>query len=182
MSIILGIDPGPTTCGIVRYSSTEERVLWSDGAATLDEALYQVRARRQDLVLIERVESYGIAGADLLRTAEVGGRLYEAAVSSGQRVEWVPRREVCTWLDVTGAGKDRQVREVCVALHGSGKAEAVGTKKSPGPLYGVSAHGWQALGMVLAWLRRDAMQQRRRSDEHRAGERAGVPWVRDSGL
>lgn len=158
MSLVLGIDPGPTSSGLVMYSPADEVVAWAESAASLSDVRQAMDSMsRGDLVLIERVESYGIPGNSLLDTAEVVGRLREYGEGRGLRVEVMTRREVCRQLDVTGGGKDRQVREVCLALHGRERSVAVGTKRQPGPLYGVSGHAWQALGLVLAWLRRDAL-------------------------
>lgn len=157
--LILGIDPGPSASGLVLYGSRVEEVIRSKSAASLADVRAEMAelVPGQDLVIIERVESYGIAGNSLLDTAEVVGRMREYGEARGLRVEVMTRREVCRQLDVTGGGKDGQVREVCLALHGRERAVAVGSKKAPGPLYGVSGHAWQALGLVLAWMRRDAL-------------------------
>jgi hypothetical protein len=69
----------------------------------------------------------------------------------------MPRREVCTALAISGANKDAQIREAMIELHGGTKAAAVGTKKAPGPLYGVTGHAWQALGLVRGWMAREAI-------------------------
>jgi hypothetical protein len=65
------------------------------------------------------------------------------------------RREVLRHLGVlSGKGSaDSRVRAACIADHETpGGPPAVGRKASPGPLYGVTSHAWQALGLVLAWL------------------------------
>ena len=65
------------------------------------------------------------------------------------------RREVLRHLGVlSGKGApDSRVRAACIADHEvPGGMPAVGRKGSPGPLYGVSSHAWQALGLVLAFL------------------------------
>ena len=166
--IILGIDPGPTHCGAVVYDSTGRQVLASASALTVSEALAWAADLTQlpflhDAVIIEQVMSTGQAGNDLLRTAEVVGRLYQRAddCSTGGVVVLMPRREVCAALGIAGKGKDAQVREVMIEQHGGTKALAVGTKKAPGPLYGVSGHAWQALGLVRGWMAREAIEAAR---------------------
>lgn len=167
MSLVLGIDPGTYTHGITVYDTGAERVLWSNPAACLDDVRKAVRLwddivpSERAIVVIERVESYGIAGGDLIVTAENGGRIAEAALSiTGNEAQWMTRREVCQQFGISGKGKDAQVRQACLLRHGRTAADAVGSKKAPGPLYGVTSHAWQALGLVLAWHEREAMRLR----------------------
>ena len=51
-------------------------------------------------------------------------------------------------------GNDKDVRQYCVEAYGftDGKV-AVGTKKKPGVLFGISNHKWQALGVLLATVK-----------------------------
>lgn len=167
--IILGIDPGPTHCGAVVYDTVARRVMLAASELTVDGALAWVADRTPwphmyDVVLIEQVMSTGQAGNDLLRTAEVVGRLYQRACDDNPaRVELMPRRAVCSLLGVTGAGKDAQVRQVLIEMHGGSKRVAVGTKLEPGPLYGVAGHAWQALGLVKAWTTARAIEAARTS-------------------
>lgn len=148
--LVLGIDPGPTSSGVVLYDGAAGAVRFSDGAMTVAEVAtwLAVSAWRQDrpLVAIERVQAAGISGASLLQTSEVVGRVWQAAEALGYEVRLVYRREVCRVLDVSGGGKDAQVRQRMIEAHPGG----VGTKKAPGPLYGVSSHAWQALGLAYA--------------------------------
>ena len=37
-----------------------------------------------------------------------------------------------------------------IEMHGGDKSTAIGKKYNPGPLYGVSSHAWQALGLACA--------------------------------
>ncbi len=68
----------------------------------------------------------------------------------GCDVAWLYRREVLRGLDVTGKGnRDSLVRQRLIEIHGGDRASAVGTKKQPGPLYGVSSHAWQALAVAV---------------------------------
>jgi Holliday junction resolvasome RuvABC endonuclease subunit len=147
--IVLGIDPGPTNCGAVLYNTEARAVcfVWKD--LTVAEALRSIECG-PELVAIERVQSYGIAGASLLRTAEVGGMLHHCASSEGLDVVWLYRREVLRGLDVTGKGnRDSLVRQRLIEIHGGDRASAVGTKAKPGPLYGVASHAWQALAVAV---------------------------------
>lgn len=163
--MILGIDPGPTTSGVVLYDAGGRCVLASASALTVDEVLRWIRGGNptpylHHRVIIEQVMSQGQSGNDLLRTAEISGRFFQAADDEDcldLPPVYMPRREVCSALAVSGAGKDAQIREAMIELHGGSKAAAVGTKKAPGPLYGVSGHAWQALGLVRGWMAREAI-------------------------
>tara|TARA_R110000824_G_scaffold76756_4_gene194447 strand:+ start:2703 stop:3176 length:474 start_codon:yes stop_codon:yes gene_type:complete len=156
--MILGMDPGPTTCGAVLYDTNSKRVISSRKALTIDGAMRMIDFSSADLVAIERVQSYGIAGSSLLRTAEVGGMLHYCARSEGLDVVWLYRREVLRGLDVTGKGnRDALVRHRLIEIHGGDRASAVGLKASPGPLFGVSSHAWAALAVaVVAGLEDDS--------------------------
>mgnify|MGYP000049346347 CR=1 FL=1 len=147
--IVLGIDPGPTHCGVVLYDSTAKHVLWSFKDDSVSKALATISLKCPPLVAIERVQSTGQAGASLFRTCEVVGRLQQRAMDSGLPVVLLYRREVCSALHVHGAGKDAQVRRAMIEMHGGSKQVAVGTKKSPGALHGVASHAWQALGLAF---------------------------------
>jgi len=146
--IVLGIDPGPTNCGVVVYDTSPRSACFAWKALTVAEAIHviEVYAGRAGLVAIERVQSCGVAGASLLRTAEVGGMLHQCASNLGLDVVWLYRREVLRGLDVAGKALARQR---LIEIHGGDRTSAVGTKKAPGPLYGVSSHAWQALAVAV---------------------------------
>lgn len=171
MRLTLAIDPGPETCGAALYDADARRVLWSDKAASVRDLCDHLWLpstgtpwRTHDtLVLIERVQSYGIAGAHLLLTSESVGRLWRSAEAGGHEVRLVPRRLVCQALDVSGAGKDRQVAAACRAILGP-----PGRKADPGPTYGVTSHAWQALGLALAYHEAPATLRGRMDEEGRA--------------
>lgn len=154
--IVLAVDPGPTTSGVVVYDG--RRVLYASKDDTIADvyALIEdnphVRGTKRmdvDLVACERVQSYGIAGASLLRTAEVYGGIRRTAEVAGLPFAGIYRRDVCNALHVKGKGRDQQVRQRMIEMHGGSKAEAIGTKRAPGPLYGVTSHAWQALGLAV---------------------------------
>ena len=166
--IVLGIDPGPKTHGAVVYDTDARRVLWSSKAATTAEVevwlyAYEGAAPLQFsealTVLIERPAAMGSIGVGIvghmLDTAWVGGGLSYAAIVAGCDTHTMTRREVLRHLGVlSGKGSsDSRVRAACIADHETpGGPPGGGRKASPGPLYGVSSHAWQALGLVLAWL------------------------------
>ena len=153
--MILGIDPGPVTCGVVLYDETARRVASCSSSAPVEEVLdhwLDLTWTTRAVVAIERVQSCGISGATLLQTSEVVGRLWQGALDyDAEDVRLLYRREILAALDVTGRGnRDAIVRARLIEMHGGTRQAAQGTKRTPGPLYGVADHAWSALGVAVA--------------------------------
>ncbi|MBI3205003.1 MAG: hypothetical protein HYZ29_25930 [Myxococcales bacterium] len=150
MTAILGIDPGPTQCGLVMlYLGRITDVTICSVAEALD-AISCGYDRGEFCVAIERVQSCGQAGASLLSTSEVVGRLQQRALDSGHETILLYRRAILAALDITGRGnRDAIVRQRLIEMFGGSKEMAVGTRKDPGPLYGVHGHAWQALAVAV---------------------------------
>ena len=103
-------------------------------------------------VVVECTQA-GPPSTAVVKTTEVVGRIMERCDLRKIDCEPYYRREVLQALDCAKKGnKDGYVRAACIELHGGEKSVAVGTKKAPGPLYGVSSHGWQALGVVCTHI------------------------------
>ena len=151
----LGIDPGPTTSGMVVYQlpagGGHGHVLRSYKAATFDQVrmeLSHLDAHNQ--VVVECTQA-GPPSTQVVKTTEVVGRIMEACDNRGLTWQAYYRREVLQALGCARKGnKDSLVRLACIELHGGDKPQACGTKKNPGPLYGVTSHAWQALGVICA--------------------------------
>lgn len=160
--IVVGIDPGPTTSGLVVYmlpsTGGHGRVLRSYKEATLE----QVRMEIDNLfipwssmrdgpvpeVVVERTQA-GPPSTQVVKTTEVVGRIMEMCHHRDMTWNAYYRREVLQALGCARKGnKDSLVRLACIELHGGDKPQACGTKKNPGPLYGVTSHAWQALGVI----------------------------------
>lgn len=183
--ILLGIDPGPETHGAVLYDSRARRVLWASKAATPEQLWewFHVHDGLDDVsvllseacdfdrpftVVIERPAAMGAIGVGvvghMLDTAWEAGRLAQVALGADCPTYTMTRREVLRSLGVlSGKGSaDSRVRAACIADHETpGGPPAVGRKASPGPLYGVTSHAWQALGLVLAWLEMNTQREKK---------------------
>jgi len=63
------------------------------------------------------------------------------------------RKRVVRHLTGTMKGGDVNVRAALIDRYGGigGKEAAIGTKASPGPLHGVKADCWAALGLACTW-------------------------------
>lgn len=102
-----------------------------------------------DYVVIERIESYGMAvGREVFDTVWWSGRFTEAA--RPLPVEQLARRKVKLELCGDSRAKDANIRAALIDRFG-GQARAVGTTKARGPLYGISRDVWSALAIAVTW-------------------------------
>jgi hypothetical protein len=151
--ILVAIDPGPVTSGLVVYDTVGRRVL----SAHAELAWVDVRRALVDHkldhdvigVVCERTQA-GPPSTDVVRTTEVVGRVLEACDNLSLPLELLYRREVLAGLGVSARGpKDALVRSALIDLHGTSRALAIGTRRAPGPLYGVTSHAWAALALAV---------------------------------
>lgn len=148
--IVLGIDPGPTQSGVVRLVDGEVQDAATMPNAEVRQEIARIGVRNLHLVAIEQVRSYGMAvGAEVFDTCVETGRFVECATASADKVVLIPRMDVKMHLCNSPRAKDANIRQALLDRLG-----AQGTKKAPGPTYGVSGHAWAALAIaVTAWDR-----------------------------
>lgn len=97
---------------------------------------------------IEMIASYGMpVGREVFETCVWIGRFIQAW---GGPYTLVYRRDVKMFLCGNNTAKDGNIRQALIDRYG-GKAAAIGNKKSPGPLYGISADVWSALAVAVTW-------------------------------
>ena len=161
---ILGLDPGPETSGLVVYEQPggvpHGRVVLANPKADLLEVRVQLThwglvTHREGStldVVIERTQA-GPPSTAVVRTTEVVGRMMEMCSVRGRPAHLYYRRQVLQALGCARQGnKDSHVRNALIEIHGGTRQVAIGRKAAPGPLYGVSSHAWQALGVVFAHI------------------------------
>lgn len=149
MTALLAIDPGTTHSGYV----------WIDEQGRVGEASVLPNGEVIDLIecelartktprfAIEMIASYGMAvGKEVFETCVWIGRFVQ--VAGPDRVRLVYRKDVKMHLCGTPRAKDANIRQALIDKWG-GKAEAIGTVKKPGPLYGVKSHAWAALAVAV---------------------------------
>ena len=144
MKIVLGIDPGPTQSGIVwlRDDGVEDAAVLAN-----DLVLGEIRETGADVIAIEMIASYGMpVGADVFETCVwIGKFVREAEVhASHARLVRIPRKDVKLHLCGSSRAKDANIRQRLIDLIGP-----QGTKKQPGPTYGVKTHAWAALAVAV---------------------------------
>ncbi len=151
---VIAIDPGPIESA---YVVLGPHGIIQHGKIGNDE----LASRLADLdwffcapVAIEMVACYGMpVGAEVFETCVVIGRFVQACSFSG-RVEprRIPRLKVKVALCHTARANDAAIRQRLIDLYG-GKDSAIGSKKCPGPLYGIRGDEWAALALAEVALR-----------------------------
>lgn len=136
---ILSIDPGTVQSAFV---------LW-DGETILDKGIFEnndileyLKFRIADLLVIEKVASYGMAvGESTFETVFWSGRFAQAWPG---RIRRTTRGDVKMHLCGSMRAKDGNVRQALIDRLG-----APGTKKNPGLTYGCSKDVWAALALAV---------------------------------
>ncbi|UPU47771.1 hypothetical protein [Xanthomonas translucens] len=144
MSRILAIDPGTTESGwcvldhgrVIQSGvyGNEEMLLLIKGSAHLGEV---------ETLAVEMIASYGMAvGREVFETCVWIGR-FQQAWRQPSAVRLVYRRDVKLHLCGSAKAKDPNIRQALLDLIGP-----QGTKKAPGPTYGIRSHAWAALAVA----------------------------------
>lgn len=150
---ILAIDPGPEYSAFVGLE-TETLEITRSGKVPNAELLsgLEVHSRDGDFerVVIEMVACYGMpVGKSVFDTCIWEGRFMQAW-GHDDRLTGIYRREVKLHLCNSVRAKDSNVRQALIDKFG-GKTKAIGRKATPGPLYGIKADMWAALGVAVTY-------------------------------
>ncbi len=141
--IILGIDPGPKESGFVIWDTDKRRPTDSDIMENDSLKSYLHCGEGLDTVAIEWLTGYGqIAGNDVYETCRWVGKFEECIELCP--VELIPRKDIKRHLCGNTTTNDKYVRQALIDRFGE-----QGTKKNPGPLYGISGHMWSALAVAV---------------------------------
>jgi len=97
------------------------------------------------VMAVEFIQAMGMAvGREVFETCVFVGRLQEIWESRSRPFRRIYRRDVKLHLCGTMKAKDANIRQALIDRYG-----IPGTKKSPGPLFGVSSHLWSALAVAV---------------------------------
>jgi hypothetical protein len=151
--IVLSIDPGEKTSGYVVYDRDRHRVLDSNSEADNESVLWTIThdwATWAALVCEKPAAMGQPLSSNLVETTIWAGAFW--AASDRGRWHWLTRNQIKVAL----CGRCQGVKDSHVACAAQerfgGRKAALGTKKEPGPCYGVAGHSWQALAACLAWV------------------------------
>lgn len=164
----LAIDPGDRISGVVWYDAANHVVEQFENEMDNSSLLLKLRNEPepcQAQLVIEDIQAMGMAvGKTVFETKEWIGRFREAWESrTGNTAQKIKRTDVKIAIcgksvytnPKTGAQKgvtDGVVRRAVLELFpatGGGVTPEIGTKKKPGPLYGMKSHTFQALAVAI---------------------------------
>lgn len=148
MTTIYAIDPGNEQSAWVELA---DGVPINHGKVDNDVMLRACREqfRNDHLLAIEMIASYGMpVGREVFETCLWIGRFQEAFIDRGGSVELIYRKDVKLFHCGTSRANDANIRAALLDRFGPGRDKAIGTKKNPGPLYGIVADQWSALAIA----------------------------------
>ena len=142
--MIVGLDPGPTYSALVYFTGDRAQIpRYAENALILE----TVGLLNGEPLAIEMIASYGMAvGQEVFETCVWIGRFAQAYDRQQQKAAFVYRRDVKLHLCGSVRARDTNVRQALID-----KLGPVGTKKSPGPCYGISGDLWSALAVAVTY-------------------------------
>ncbi len=162
MTRILAIDPGLRESGWILLRRTpDERldVLRHGITPNKDWGLFGppespaklTPSMQPDVVAIEYIAHMGVsAGGDVLDSMFWTGRLVERLSKLWRpAIYGITRMQVKMAMCGSPRARDKDIRAACIEWYGPDRSRSIGTKASPGPLYGVKSHIWSALAVGL---------------------------------
>jgi hypothetical protein len=144
---ILAIDPGTDRSAWLVLDAGEPESFDIDTNEQLARGLRDGLWSDCGVVVIEKIESYGMAvGREVFDTVWWAGRFAQAAQPTP--VVMLPRRAVKLAICASPKANDANIRAALIDHYG-GKVAAIGTKAAPGPLHGISKDVWSALAIAV---------------------------------
>jgi len=144
---MIAIDPGTEQSGVVYYDN--ENVTFAQIMPNA-EVCDHLHSNSLEPVAIELIQPMGMPlGMSTVWSVLWTGRFVEAAGTETD-VRWIQRTTIKADLCGSTRAKDANVRQALIDLFpatGGGKIPQIGTKKQPGPLYGIKSHLWAALAV-----------------------------------
>jgi len=142
---------------MVLFDECERKVVLSEAQATHETIIFMLQHDGIDsenlTVACEGLQCFGMpVGKETFETAYNIGELRYLCFDQGIAFKMVFRSEVKNFLCHSAQAKDSNIRQAILdsfPATGGGTTPQVGTKKQPGPLFGVSSHSWSALAVAL---------------------------------
>lgn len=145
--MILAIDPGPEQSAYVFLNELPFPEAF--GIVSNADMLEIILNNWKDSLAIEGVACYGMpVGKEVFDTCIWIGRFAQA---NDGKCDLVYRSDVKMKLCRSMRAKDPMIRQALIDRFGPGKEKAIGTKKNPGPLYGIKSHCWSALAVAVCY-------------------------------
>jgi len=153
---VFAIDPGDKQSAYLVYDPAARKPL--DFGIVLNEKLLDIiNSSGADELAIEMVASYGMpVGKSVFETCVWIGRFVECWVQARDKpFTYVYRTDVKMHLCKQTKARDSNIRQAIMDRYGSTRKEALGVKKNPGPLYGISKDVWSALAIAITHAERN---------------------------
>jgi len=142
---VLAIDPGTTTSALVIWDNSRKRIEQfgkHDNVEFLE--LLRTKQLSADHCAMEMIASYGMAvGAEVFETCVWIGKFLEAW---NRESTMIYRRNVKLHICGSPRAKDANIRAALIDLVGP-----QGTKRDPGPTFGISGDVWSALAVAITY-------------------------------
>jgi len=152
---ILGIDPGNRESAYCFIENGKPTDFAKVSNAVMRERIYY-RWIYPYVAVVEQVAGMGMAvGKDVFETVWWSGRFFEVLTAMNMLVHRVPRRDVKLHFCGSARAKDSNIITALVDRYDPERIYGKygkGTKKNPGPLFGMSKDVWQALAVGLTWI------------------------------
>ena len=149
-NIVLAIDPGnekSAWCIVMKDTLRPFRFAKEENDSVLETVMYGM----YDEIVIERVQSYGMAvGREVFETCEWIGRFTQAAKKT---VNYVYRQDEKLHICHDSRAKDGNIRRALIdrfAQHDLKNGK--GTKKNPDWFYGFSSDVWSAYAVAVTYI------------------------------
>lgn len=151
--LVLGVDPGTTESAWCILDTDKKRpVAFAKEANERVQRSLIKGKHKYDHLVIEMVACYGMAvGASTFTTVLWVGRFIEQlACGDAEKYTLIYRKkDVCMELCNNSKAKDSNIRRALLDIYGE-----QGTKKKPGPLYGISQDIWSALAVAHTYSKK----------------------------
>jgi len=166
---ILAIDPGPENSALVNWDVDRgcivKRIIVHNEAVVVGCRLRGMDVLENDKLdwdtqcdklVIEKIASYGMpVGEEVFATCRWTGRFMQSWMGNdhtqSKDITLITRGQVKMHRCGSMRAKDSNIHQALLDRFGPGKDKAVGTKKNPGPLYGVVKDIWAALAVAVTW-------------------------------
>lgn len=142
---LLALDPGTEFTAFMEWDGCRPGHF---GFVENSEILPLIGSKPYAQIACEMIASYGMpVGAEVFETCVWIGEFKHAARLSAVPFRKIFRKDVKLHLCMSMRAKDPHVRQALLDRFGP-----QGTKKAPGPTYGVSKHAWAAMAVAAyAW-------------------------------
>jgi hypothetical protein len=153
---IIGIDPGTNDGAVVVWDTKERKIVLHEIKPNTDLLNW---LRTQTLaadVSCETIMSYGQrVGVETFETCFFIGRIMEICSYRGLAFTPIRRKDVIMVHCASNKASDADVRAAMIAYVGQ-----PGSKKAPGPTYGVASHEWSALAIATFLQAQEEINQK----------------------